>query len=268
MKTTYYKFESLSQMAYTLETRKVNRYATKFIQNVCGKGIEGEKSKYVDKLRRRIAFGDPEYMEQVTELEREIKGIVGTKHTYQIQNSYVGQIPNVGRYCAGLPDCMYNLQRTPTRGGKVMTIIYYNGKTVGTSNDEQARLNLIVCKAISKLEAQGYFINLYLACGAKSTSDINPSLVHTWTKIKGSGEKIDLRKISYAMLNPEYTKAIMYLCACTDKFTMSVKEIGFAKCADRANYAIIQNMFPGCKAIFSHELKGKTEDEIIESLLK
>lgn len=235
---------------------------------MCGADIEGEKSKYVEKLRRRIAFGDPEYMEQVTELERDIKDIVGTKHTYQLRNSYVGQIPNVGRYCAGLPDCMYNLQRTPTKGGKVITIIYYNGKTVDTSKEELARINLIVCKAISKLEAQGHFVNLLLGCGAKSTSDTNPNLVHIWTKIKGSNEKIDLRKISYAMLNPEYTVAIMYLCACTDNFSMSTKEIGFAKCADRANYEISPNIFRGCKAIFAHALKNKTEDEIIESLLK
>ena len=264
-KRKVYIFNSITQIANHLETAKINAKAREDCRIW---DWYGKLAEYPEMLRRYIINGDPKYNDRVYTIEKEIRGFNGERKVITAHNGYMGQIPNVARYCSGLPDCMIDFRPKMIKGGKIITLVYSNVIDTSKTAEEVERVNIALCKAIIKLERQGYGVNLYLTMATRPIDSSSKVEVITFFKLKGSNEKLNIKKCGFPLLNPKWWEVPSLIAATTEGFAIRKWQSSFSYRIDTAAESEATKRFPGAKFITNSDLVKLGENEIFESLSK
>lgn len=110
-----------------------------------------------------------------------------------------GQIPDVGRYCAGMPDNMIHYTDDPDNGSHpIITLCVPVNATANVKAQNMSNFGLAVARYVDELEAAGKRVEL-LACIVSLVSRVR--VAHIWT-VKRANEHMDLESVAFSLGHP------------------------------------------------------------------
>lgn len=258
---SYEHFASVTAFANALESRPLT--------------ISGEKyASYITSCMSEILSflrdGDAETAAKIKECQKnlKIKGN-GEKKSVEVCKSYCGFMPNVGAALAGDPMCMYNVKNNIRRNTKVVNIAVSLTGWHGIDKDMEFAAKYVLLSAIARLELQGYRFNIDCICGGKSLQ-MNHLVLYSIC-LKKASQKLNIANVAYLLANcKSWLSGIAYKAKCS-KFKFYAANKNQSPAGYILNKNDIRELYPRCgqsKIITLHEIYGKSEDEIIESLTK
>ena len=156
-----------------------------------------------EEAKKFLAYGDKDMLAKVNKA-----GVSDARAKVQVMQAHkqfcaavVGAIPHVPNYIAGTPNSMIAMRETRTRK-RVINLFYNAAFDASIASDEIIQVAANVMSAIILIEASGVHVNLYAGCISKK----NGQLVSAIVKIKDSGQRLDVLKLCYPMINPSWTR--------------------------------------------------------------
>lgn len=110
-----------------------------------------------------------------------------------------GIIADIGRVCAGVPECMMRPSPEAIEGhGRVITLAVAINASGGTNARSMANYGTAVARYIDELETQGHQVEV-IAGLCSEVSKVR--CCHTW-KVKGAGDTVNLATIAFSIGHP------------------------------------------------------------------
>lgn len=210
-----------------------------------------------------LAYGDKEMLDKVNQAgvsdARAKVAVMQKRKTFCA--SVVGAIPHIPNFVAGTPNSMIAVREVKTK--KRVINLFYNAafdSSVGTDAIINVAAN--VMSAIILIEASGVHVNLYAGCISRKDRQLVSAIV----KLKDSGQRLDVLKLCYPMINPSWTRRqfIRYI-----DITPNVKE-GFAvghgspETSKDDKFKVLSDAKIQATILNYYDLVGKSTDDIIK----
>ena len=149
----------------------------------------------------RIKRGDDELAKMLRGSEKLDIHMASTGIQKRMVTRVAGFAPHVPNFLAGVPNNMIWVEEKKVPK-KVLTVIYGCNTHGDETCEEIAKVSARVVSCIMSLERKGYRINLYASnvadCGSRRTGFI--------TKLKDSGQHIDVLKMAFPLLSASWNR--------------------------------------------------------------
>lgn len=117
--------------------------------------------------------------------------------------SFVGSMPHIPNYIAGVPKTMIAKKRTVVRSPKVITILYNPSVSCRMTTSQVIKASIKVMSLINEVESKGVRVNLYVAnLGKSNSTGKRCEIAGQIIRIKAAEEYTNLIKLVYPMVNP------------------------------------------------------------------
>ena len=183
-----------------------------------------------------------------------------------------GGVANVPATVLGLPKSMIRTQKITYKDSKVISLIYNISIDCTVKSDEINKVSAALVSAVLGLEKKGYRINLYVCECAYRGAGRNKETLAGFIRIKDSGQYMDLKKMSYPLVNPSmlrrhffaYTERVPGLTPARswqDTYGTPIRDA--AEVTDLAKSAGLR----AGKVVSFYDIRHKGTDEIIKAVL-
>lgn len=125
------------------------------------------------------------------------------KNLYDVQ----GFQASVPRYLQGIPTSMV-AQKQIMQKQKVITIVKNIGYSCAVHTDDVIENSVKALQIIKSLEAQGLKINLDIISCVEANDEIHTTRV----RIKSAGERLNISKIAFPLVNPDMLRRFVFRC--------------------------------------------------------
>lgn len=146
--------------------------------------------------------------EMASRLQGELKAANIKAPVKQVRKQVIGVAgyqPIVPLYLAGVPTNMISSQIVRIKQ-KVVTVTKLIAYSAGVSADDIIAESVKAMQIVQQLEAQSYRVNLNIAMGARSDG----RTIIAKVKIKDAGEKLNISKLAFPMVNPSMLRRLMF----------------------------------------------------------
>lgn len=116
--------------------------------------------------------------------------------------SFVGSMPHIPNYIAGVPKTMIAKKRTVVKSPKVVTILYNPSVSCRITTSQVIKASIKVMNLISEVESKGVRVNLYVSNFGKSSKSSRYEIAGAIVRVKAAEEYTNLLKLVYPMVNP------------------------------------------------------------------
>ena len=189
-------YDSIDQMVTHLETNEGSRSESHDAYTPKWYGSETYGEAVL-----RITKGDDKLAKMLRGSDKLDIHMPSTGTRKRIVTRVAGFAPHVPNYLAGVPNNMIWVEEQKV-AKKVLTVIYgcntHGDETVETIAKVSAR----VVSCIMSLERKGYRVNLY----ASNVADLGQSRTGFITKLKDSGQHIDVLKMAFPLLSAAWNR--------------------------------------------------------------
>lgn len=197
------KFDSVSSYSRYLSSRSTNSVFS-------GKSLCSQDDDYdyagtysYSEAEDMMKKGDRKNLElirkEIVELKIKSKGSCIKTISY---TSFVGSMPHVPNYIAGVPKTMIAKKRTLVKSPKVITILYNPSVSCRITKSQCVKASVKVMNLINQIESKGVRVNLYVANFGKSSKNSRHEIAGAIVRIKAAEEYTNLLKLVYPMVNP------------------------------------------------------------------
>lgn len=197
------KFDSVSSYSRYLSSRSTNSVFS-------GKSLCSQDNDYdfsgthsYDEAEDILRKGDKKHLELIKKelIECKIKSKGSCIKTISY-TSFVGSMPHVPNYIAGVPKTMIAKKRTLVKSPKVITILYNPSVSWKMTTSQVVKASIKVMNLINEIESKGVRVNLYVSNFGKSNKSSRFEIAGTVVRIKAAEEYTNLLKLVYPMVNP------------------------------------------------------------------
>ena len=150
---------------------------------------------------QRITKGDDKLAKMLRGSDKLDIHMASTGVCKRMVTRVAGFAPHVPNYLAGVPNNMIWVEEKKVPK-KVLTVIYGCNTRGGESADTIAKVSARVVSCIMSLERKGYRINLY----ASNVADNGSRRTGFITKLKDSGQHIDVLKMAFPLLSASWNR--------------------------------------------------------------
>jgi len=147
--------------------------------------------------------------EKLTDRLKLQKQLSPVKKSRKVFQSVVGYTPIVPNYLHGIPTDMLMSKIVATKQ-RVITINKDNSYMAGDNVNDIEKWSIEAFRIVQAIEAQGIRCNLNLIHATSFESCRNVKRLIIKVRIKGSGEKLNISKMSFPMINPAMTRRIFW----------------------------------------------------------
>lgn len=158
-------------------------------------------TKTYQEAEQRIVKGDDELAKMLRGSEKLDIHMPSTGVRKRMVTRVAGFAPHVPNYLAGVPNNMLWVEEKKVPK-KVLTVIYGCNTHGDETCEEIAKVSARVVSCIMSLERKGYRINLY----ASNAADSGSSRTGFITKLKDSGQHIDVLKMAFPLLSASWNR--------------------------------------------------------------
>lgn len=117
-------------------------------------------------------------------------------------NDVAGDFPNVGRYIAGLPDCMNRRIRQQGLKKPIIEIVVSACRSWDVEPDSIMNVGAAICSFIDQLEAQGYQVSVSVYTG------IEDKKIGALVEIKHAGQAMPLSDMAFYIAHPAFQRRL------------------------------------------------------------
>lgn len=189
-------YESIDQMVSHLETKEGS---TSHSHDTYDPTWYGSNS-YED-AKIRITRGDDKLAKMLRGSEKLDIHMPSMGTRKRMVTRVTGFAPHVPNFLAGVPNQMIWVEEQKC-AKKVLTVIYGCNTRGNESADTIAKVSARVVSCIMSLERKGYRINLY----ASNVANNGSSRTGFITKLKDSGQHIDVLKMAFPLLSASWNR--------------------------------------------------------------
>lgn len=197
------KFDSVSSYSRYLSSRSTNSVFS-------GKSLCSQDDDYdfsgthsYDEAEDMLKKGDKKHLglikKELVECKIKSKGSCIKTISYA---SFVGSMPHIPNYIAGVPKTMIAKKRTIVKSPKVITILYNPSVSCRMTTSQVVKASIKVMNLINEIESKGVRVNLYVSNFGKSSKSSRYETAGAIVRIKAAEEYTNLLKIVYPMVNP------------------------------------------------------------------
>ena len=158
-------------------------------------------TKTYQEAEERIKKGDDELAKMLRGSEKLDIHMPSTGIRKRMVTRVAGFAPHVPNFLAGVPNNMIWCEEKKVQK-KVLTVIYGCNTYGDETAEDIAKVSARVVSCIMSLERKGYRINLYASNVADSGSDRTGFI----TKLKDSGQHIDVLKMAFPLLSASWNR--------------------------------------------------------------
>lgn len=108
-----------------------------------------------------------------------------------------GYLPDVGRYCAGMPDNMLRYPDEEMGTKPVVTLVVNAVANAGTKASHMANYGLAIARYVDELEAGGYRVELLAGCVSHAANRV----VTLWN-VKRAADAMNLASVAFSIGHP------------------------------------------------------------------
>lgn len=198
------KFDSVSSYSRYLSSRGINDvFSNRSLDSNDGDfAFSGTHS--FDEAERLMIQGDKENLslikKEIVECKIKSKGTCVKTISYA---SFVGSMPHIPNYIAGVPKTMIAKKKVIVKSPKVITILYNPSVTWRMKKEQCIKASVKVVNLINEIESKGVRVNLYIAnLGRSNKRDKRHEIAGQIIRIKAAEEYTNLIKLVYPMVNP------------------------------------------------------------------
>ena len=171
--------------------------------------IEGPESftgtKSLDHANTLLKYGWEKGAQLLTKKFKLENVKLGQKERRKMVNDIVGFQANVPRYLQGIPTNMVN-QTKVVKKQKIINLVKGITYKAGVSADRIIEDSTKTLLLVNELEKKGFRVNLSVMFSAFCGNE----RVLFKTKIKAAGEKLNISKLAYPMVNPSFLRRHMF----------------------------------------------------------
>lgn len=158
-------------------------------------------TKTYQEAEQRIVKGDDELAKMLRGSDKLDIHMPSTGVRKRMVTRVAGFAPHVPNYLAGVPNNMLWVEEKKVPK-KVLTVIYGCNTHGDETAEDIAKVSARVVSCIMSLERKGYRINLYASNAADSGSRRTGFI----TKLKDSGQHIDVLKMAFPLLSASWNR--------------------------------------------------------------
>lgn len=204
------RFDSVAEFSATLKKRGVN----KIFEAVTNLASQNSASEYsgdfystdsYDEADNLLTSGDDKSFSDLKITAKITANSILDGTRRRSYNNVCGYRPDVAAYLAGSPYSMKCHAKVPKRA-KVITVICNSSIDFKISYNEALEAFNLLFNLIKSVERQGVRVNLYVAGVMKEREEI----VSVVVKIKGSGEKLNILKCAYPLVNSSFLRRHLF----------------------------------------------------------
>lgn len=189
-------YDSIDQMVTHLETNEGSRSKSHDTYNP-----KWYDSETYEEAVWRIKRGDDKLAKMLRGSDKLDIHMPSTGTRKRIVTRVTGFAPHVPNYLAGVPNNMIWVEEQKV-AKKVLTVIYGCNTHGDETAETIAKVSARVVSCIMSLERKGYRINLY----ASNVADSGSSRTGFITKLKDSGQHIDVLKMAFPLLSAAWNR--------------------------------------------------------------
>lgn len=223
MQNTVENYESITHLLKVLKSRSTNSvFASRDLSSHRHETGEffGDDCPTYDKAVDFLSNGYSVNLEKFKEAANDMK-VAGEVQKVRPHNSIVGFLPNVPNALQGLPLSMINLERQPQKI-KSISILYSPSVNGFTDAKTVLEAGETLLKVINSYEMQGYSVELRILVRCSMCNNAKAFLT---LKLKGYGERLDLKKLTFPLVHASMQRRIGFYWMET---CPSITERGFA----------------------------------------
>lgn len=158
-------------------------------------------TKTYQEAEQRIIKGDDELAKMLRGSDKLDIHMPSTGVRKRMVTRMAGFAPHVPNYLAGVPNNMLWVEEKKVPK-KVLTVIYGCNTHGDETAEDIAKVSARVVSCIMSLERKGYRINLY----ASNAADSGSTRTGFITKLKDSGQHIDVLKMAFPLLSASWNR--------------------------------------------------------------
>lgn len=115
----------------------------------------------------------------------------------ELSHAVAGFLPDVGRYCTGMPDCMWNLDEQ--QGSKpVLSLAVEVSANCNIDAQAMSNYGLAIARYVDEMESAGMRVEVIAAICANENGE---RLVYSWT-VKDAGDAMNLADMAFSIGHP------------------------------------------------------------------
>lgn len=165
-----------------------------------------------------LLYGDAKNAEKINKKLDDVRRIHGSGIAKKkiFANDVVGYAVHVPNYLSGVPLSMINNKTQMVKSSKVLNIVYNGTFSSKEKHEDVINAGVKVIEYLQNMERKGYRINLYSILCSKADKETISVIV----RIKDAEQYMNLKKVVYPMVNPDFTRRIMFRIIegeCSDK---------------------------------------------------
>lgn len=200
-------YDSLDDFARTIMSRKLNRV---FVRETLASERRGDEHWSGTKsLKEALDLMKKGWDEPLKGLKKADVGNVESNMAIPKSRPRIGVVgfaPCVPNAIMGLPNSMIALERIPMKS-KVLTIKYCIHVNAGHSAYEMIEAGKVMLRIINSLERKGYRVRLDVEFMSGSDHGEN-EIVNVSVNVKDWREQLDLKKLTFPLVNPAALRRI------------------------------------------------------------
>lgn len=219
MKDIHETFGGLAGLKAVLDGRKTNRVFSgrSELASQCGRMPGFNNSDSYEDADRLMMTGDAGNARLLSDEKCRIERAQASVRT--TCRDYVGFLPAVPAYLAGQPRNMINIRKSNRVAKKILAVTVNQVVGVNVAADDIIKAGAKILTAINALEMNDYRVNLNV-CVASRTKEQTVAMT---VSAKKAGEPLNLLKIAYPLVNPDFLRRHFFRYLETIPGQMSVR---------------------------------------------